>query len=326
MATGSERWLEAATALERRAELSSTREERAHLRLRAARLCVEHLGDLARALRDVETVLDEGADHPDALEFLEAMSRDNPELAADIDALLERAYEARDDATKLSDVLSRRIERADTVGERRDLRLRLADLAINRTRDMAMAYAVLEAAFADEPDDVYLRERLQAAADAAGQHERLVEAFGRVLQSPATDATDGAIIASIAAELCEERLSDPERAVGFHQRVLSLEPLNDRSFSALKEAYTGTESWDQLHLLYLRRISETVDVEAKQTLLLQLCFVAEELIEDVELAIEAYRDVLELEPYHEAACRALEKLYARKGRWRESGGALQAAT
>ncbi|MCA9614895.1 MAG: tetratricopeptide repeat protein, partial [Myxococcales bacterium] len=50
---------------------------------------------------------------------------------------------------------------------------------------------------------------------------------------------------------------------------------------------------------------------------LQVCFLFEEILEDVPLAIRAYQEVVELDPDHVASRRALDRLYRRAGRFRD---------
>ena len=77
------------------------------------------------------------------------------------------------------------------------------------------------------------------------------------------------------------------------------------SFLALKELYTSSERWDELQALYRKRIADTVDADDKLDLLLQLCFLFEEILDNPEQAIDAYQQVLALSPDHAAApCRS----------------------
>ncbi|MGB0679857.1 MAG: tetratricopeptide repeat protein, partial [Polyangiales bacterium] len=93
--------------------------------------------------------------------------------------------------------------------------------------------------------------------------------------------------------------------------------MHQGAFIALKELYTAQERWDDLQALYRNRIAQTSDPKAKEELLLQVCFLFEEILEDPQAAILAYQDVLELHPSHRSARRALERLYRRVGRWRD---------
>ncbi|MBC7171923.1 MAG: hypothetical protein H5U40_05840, partial [Polyangiaceae bacterium] len=101
------------------------------------------------------------------------------------------------------------------------------------------------------------------------------------------------------------------------------DPLSDRAFNSLQELYTNTERWDDLQALYRNRIAETLDADAKLELLLRVCFLFEELLDDPGLAIKSYQDVLELAPEHTGSRRALERLYRRAERWRDLAALLQ---
>ena len=52
------------------------------------------------------------------------------------------------------------------------------------------------------------------------------------------------------------------------------------------------------------QIAETVDANAKLDLLMQVCFLFEEILDDTEKAIRAYQDVLELSPEYADLARS----------------------
>ena len=314
LATEGERWGELADILRQRidrAEGAAGQE----LSLRLADLLRTKLDDPRGALDAYARVLDEDPGQPQAIAGLEAIAalEDHRSQAA---LHLERAYEASGAHEKLAAILGTRLEASEDEDERRQLRLRLAELA-GALGDAEGAYEALEAAFLDRPGDVELWDRVAAAAEAAGKHESLATAFATAIEAGDLSDHDAAALATRVAEIYDVVLGRPSDAEPFHKRVLHHDPLHAGSFLALKELYTEQERWDDLQALYRNRIAETVDAEQKLELLLQVCFLFEEILENSELAIRSYQEVLELAPEHGASRRALDRLYRRTERWRD---------
>ena len=126
-----------------------------------------------------------------------------------------------------------------------------------------------------------------------------------------------AALSERTARVYDAVLGQPERAEPFHLRVLAHDPLAEGAYEALRELYTNAERWEELKKLYRERMLNTVDQQQKLDLLLQVCFLHEEILDDVELAITSYQEVLELDPTHSTSRRALERLYTRAERYRE---------
>jgi len=278
------------------------------------------LADPAGAVAAFAAVLTDVPGHGQAVVALEqilAAHGEDGAVRTDALRLLETAYEGTAKYDKLARLLEGRLARTQDEVERRALRLRLAELSGSKLGDAAGAYGALEAAFLDNPTDPDLWDRLARAAEAAKQHESLAAAYTMALETGQLSESDAADLARRVAGLYDDVLGRPDAAEAFHKRVLLNDQLDERAFLALKELYTNRERWDDLQVLYRNRISQTVDAVAKYDLLMQVCFLFEELLDDPVLAIRAYQDVLELEPDDETARAALERLFRRTSRWRD---------
>ncbi|MEM9074779.1 MAG: hypothetical protein AAGE52_40155, partial [Myxococcota bacterium] len=315
LATDAERWAELGDVLRRRADLAEG-SDRLRITLRLGTLLRERLDDPAGAMAMYAEALQEDPANGEAVTGLEAIAEiDEHRVAAS--GYLEQAYEAGSQHQKLADTLRARLGATEDSGQRRDLQLRLAELASSALGDPEGAYAALESAFLDEPSDAELWDRLAGAAEAAGKHESLATAFATAIEAGDLSSDHASDLSARVADIYDVILGRPADAEAFHKRVLQHDPLHPRSFLALKELYTELERWDELQVLYRNRIAETVDGEQKLELLLQVCFLFEEILENSELAIRSYQEVLELAPEHAGSRRALDRLYRRTERWRD---------
>lgn len=316
LAVAGERHEELAGVLRQRRDIGEADID--ELTLRLARLLGEHLGDASGALDEYTAVLDGQPADSRAVGGIEALVASSEDDALKLRAgeLLEGAYEATGRWGDLKAVLEHRLAKGE-ASQRRELQLRLAELAATSLGDADGAYQALEAAFLDNPEDLELWDRLGQAAEAAGKHEALAVAFGTAIEVGELNDADAAQLAARAADIYDMVLGRPEEAEALHRRVLANDSLDARAFEALKELFTNQERWEDLQVLYRNRIAETYDADAKLELLLQVCFLFEEILDNPELAIRSYQEVLELEPEHDPSRRALERLYRSTERWRD---------
>ncbi|MFN7701830.1 MAG: hypothetical protein ACK5U8_28315, partial [Deltaproteobacteria bacterium] len=310
------RWDEVVTVLERRRALASDA-DRVELTLRLGEVHLDRKPDPALARGFFAEVLSVRPSDARAILGLERVMESDPASAAEVGRLLEPAYEATGALGKLRATLEARLSTTSDASERRALRLRVAELSLGPLEDAQHAYRTLESAFLDAPGDREVGERYAAAAEASGQHEAYAVALATVIEAGELTDADVLVLAERAAQVYRDVLGRPAEAEPFDRKVLAIEPTHERSFGALKELYTDAERWQDLQALYRQRIAQTVDVQSKLDLLLQLCFLFEEIIDEPRSAIRVYRDVLELEPRHLASRRALDRLYTRTEQWRD---------
>jgi tetratricopeptide (TPR) repeat protein len=310
------RWDEVVSVVERRRGLASDA-ERGELTLRLGEIHLDRKPDLALARGFLAEALAARPSDARAIAGLERVKEMDPTSAGDVGRLLEPAYEATGSFDKLRAVLEARLSSTSDADEKRALRLRVAELSVGPLGDAQHAYRTLESAFLDTPSDREIGERFAAAAEASGQHEPYAVALATVIEAGELADADVLVLADRAAQVYRNVLGRPAEAEPFDRRVLAIEPTHDAAFNALKELYTDAERWQDLQALYRQRIAQTVDVQSKLDLLLQLCFVFEELIDEPRNAIRVYRDVLELEPRHLTSRRALDRLYTRTEQWRD---------
>lgn len=310
------RWDEVVTVLERRRALASDA-DRVELTLRLGEVHLDRKPDPALARGFFAEVLSVRPSDARAILGLERVMESDPASAAEVGRLLEPAYEATGALGKLRATLEARLSTTSDASERRALRLRVAELSLGPLEDAQHAYRTLESAFLDAPGDREVGERYAAGAEASGQHEAYAVALATVIEAGELTDEDVLVLAERAAQVYRDVLGRPAEAEPFDRKVLAIEPTHERSFGALKELYTDAERWQDLQALYRQRIAQTVDVQSKLDLLLQLCFLFEEIIDEPRSAIRVYRDVLELEPRHLASRRALDRLYTRTEQWRD---------
>ncbi len=312
-----QQWERLEGALERKLQVTTADEIRLAVILQLADLRRLHLGNPEAAIDGYRQALSIEPRNEVATAGLEALLVQEPPLAERVINALEGAYVKRGEFTKLASILRERLEASEDDAERQSLRLRLAELSASELGDTSGAYDAIESAFLDNPSDLDLLDRFGGVAEAADRHEEFVEAVKLALASTKQTPEVELTLCRRAAEVFDVVLGRPEEAAGFHRRVLEIDPEDGVAFVALKQLYTKAEHWNDLRGLYQQRIQATDDAGSKLDLLLQVCFLFEEILDEPLMAVEAYEQAIELDPGHTPSRRALQRLYVRLERWAE---------
>ncbi|MCC7537243.1 MAG: hypothetical protein IT379_13555, partial [Deltaproteobacteria bacterium] len=320
LSTTASRWTELRDVLAKRRELASG-DERIELGFRLGQLYADKLADPKAALDEHAQVLAAKPGHPGAVAALERVLL-HPELGLAAARMLEPELERAGNHAKLARTLEILLDSEESPDAKRSLRMRLADLRLHHLGDASGAFDVLASALRDAPGDEELWAQLGAAAGGAGTYAELAAAYTAALDSGSLSPDATTMLCARIAEIHEDHLASPKDAEPFHKRAIAIDPLAERPFLSLKRLYTDSERWEELQALYRNRIAQTVDAEAKLGLLMQVCFLFEEILDDPEAAIRAYQDVLEMAPDHEVSRRALERLFLRTERWRDLAALL----
>ena len=290
-------------------------EARAELEAELAELYLERLNRSEDALQSSIAALGSPERAPRAVAVLESLVR--------IDAVRERAaavlaerYAQSGDVRKEVQALEVMLTDAKDPAHRRILIQRLTDAHETKLASYGSALDVLLRAVREFPSDIELWERADALAVRAGRPTDLAEAFREVLRDKLARELE-IDLAERAAHLFEDKLGDPIGATPYLERVLGLEPSNEAAFRRLKDILTAAERWGELEALYDRAAEATTDTTRRVEMLVEVALICEEIIEDAAKATRYYERIAAIDPLHESANRALDRLYVVQGKDRE---------
>ena len=249
-------------------------------------------GDIGRAVDMLTEVADLWQERlnniTQALPFLQRILELDPYHEATRERLKE-VYTQRRDYSSLYDLLERETE--GKVGDELEEHLReLLSLAQERLRDNDRAEQLLEQLLDMRPDDRELLDGLEAILrrkDAPEQLANLLERKARL-----EDLSDDDTIAAYkeAAQICDAKLGDAERAAGFWRQVLLLDEANATAFARLRDIYVEHRRYDDLFELFqerdvLDRYYDTLEAMTSQT-------------DEVEVVRDIYRRMADLAQRH----------------------------
>lgn len=317
----------AAATLQRERDLEQG-ERRVARELDLARLYLGPLKDPREALASAKRALDladaSSDAHAQAIALVEELMPLS-ETRKDAAVLLETAYEAAGQFEKQGEVLAVLIATAPSKQDRLALHLRLAEVKQN-LGDRLAAFEVLSKAALDNPSELDLWDRLAVLANQTGRTAQFVETIGQALPEVGASGLPAHVemdLAERAATLYDENLGEIDRATPYLERILAHDAGNDRAFLRLKQILTTRERWRDLEALYERVLSATESADRRTDLLAEVAIIAEEITGDAPKAIQYYERILEIEPGHEQAIFALDKLYAAFERWQSLADLLR---
>ena len=239
--------------------------------------------------------------------------------------VLEDAYAATGAWEKQGEVLAVLIATAPSKADRLALHGRLADVKV-KLGDNKGAFDVVARAAQDNPAELALWDRLSVLANKTQRTQQFVEAIAQTIPEKGESGLPPHVeidLAERAATLYDEMLGEIDRATPYLERILARDPSNERAFARLKQILTTRERWGDLDSLYDRVINGTADAGRRADLLNEVAIIAEEITGDTNKAIHYYERILELEPGHDQAIFALDKLYANAERWQNLAQLLE---
>lgn len=269
---------------------------------------------------------------PHDIEAVSILSRllDKPETRPQAAQVLSSEYAETGDAKREAHALRVLLESETDTTTRLALFLKLADVEEQKLRAAGTAFDVVLGALNEFAGELVVWDRASDLSHRSGRPTDLAEAYRTHLVAGRSEETSKKLPDDVEIELCEraaklhdEQLGDPEGAMPYLDRVLAVDPTNQRAFSRLKMILTNAERWGELEALYDKAAQGTPDQTTRIELLNDVAVIAEEIMGDAAKAIRYYERILTLDSLYVPALDALEKLYEREGRWKDLAALLE---
>jgi len=184
------------------------------------------------------------------------------------------------------------------------------DSALDHTE---YAIASAKKALSLDPNHV---EAMSALADfyrKLGQWKELVAILSKHVELEQDTERKVEVLLSLA-ETFEVQLSDAGQATAAYEQALRCDERCLPAIDALERLHRRSQSWDRLAEILGKKSQIVSDVELAVKLRLQVGELWESRLGDNERAVDAYREVLTVDPQNLQALKALEQLYLKAGR------------
>ncbi|MEQ8457523.1 MAG: tetratricopeptide repeat protein [Sandaracinaceae bacterium] len=298
-----ERWAEAITVLEARAEALTAPRERADLHHRIGVLMETKLGRPEEASAHHARALGLTPEHHDAFEDL------------------SRLHAAAGRWREVAELYERAIDRAPHDAEAIAWLFRLGGVLEDHLDEPAGALAAYARILERNPEHLGALHAAARAAQRAGEHARAVALIEKQAALTASESHRAAH-RHRAAVLTADALGDPSAAARSLEALLKEQPAHRESLETLARIYAEAGKWDDLDRVYERLLPVVSTAKEKVRLHLQRGDLQETQLGDDAAAITAYAAALQHDPDCEAAREARLAALERAERWPELAEAM----
>jgi len=298
------RWKDLVSVLSKHAEVESDPARRVEVLLALAETYETHISDAGQATVAYDQAL-QADEH--CLKAIEALER------------LHRRTQAWE---RLADVLARKSQVVSDGELAVKLRLQVGELWESRLGDNERAVQAYREVLTVDPQNLPALKALEQLYEKAGRMDAYLEVLEHQLQVTAPDDDRVALLLRMA-QVCEQLPGKIDDAIDSLQQALTIDPRNLKACQDLERLYRGERKWDALVDTFRKHIQVENDVAAKATIYLDMGRVYEEGLRDPDSAIEAFNEILNVDPDHAEALRGLARLYEETEQWERAVDIMQ---
>ena len=316
---GQEDFTDLVDVLGREMDLVQDDEARVNVLYRLGWTLQHRLDEHERAIEYFSQVLSLHPAHGDTVEALEEYVTGESLHREAVARLLEPNYEGAENWASLVHVLEILLDYEHEEHARVDLFKRLMSLHNDKLEQPQEAFEAGAQILAINGSDRQTREELARLAEALDRGEDL----SILLQDALEELGEGdnpSLELSLNWELAlllEERLGRPDEAEPRLRRVVEIDPLHKQAFDTLERILRQSGKWVELRDLLAQKKDLEEEADSRRDILLQICAINDDFLEDPEAAVLAYEEVLDIEPDHKDAFKALRRHYSEAERWEE---------
>lgn len=301
-----EAWSDLIALYEQELSLTQDRDQRVFLLDRVGVLAEEKLGDAGRAAAAYRRILELVPAHLPAIRTL---------------ARLATKQESWPEVLRM---LHAEVAMTTDPAETASLLHRAGVLTEEKLGDVPGALALFERVVAANPAYVPALGSLGRIYHQLGRWEDLLSMYRRELEVTRS-GDQGVALLFRMADILVDRLQDPVRAAQVFEEVLGRDPQNLAALRALAELHAKAGHHEKLVDVLLRESATVQDPKERAASLFRVAEICEERLDRTDRAAEAYQEALRLGYNHDAAIRALVRIYSGEGMWNALSRALHTA-
>ncbi len=222
---------------------------------------------------------------------------------------------------ELVGILLRRAEIATSPVRQRDFKAEAAEIVQRKLGDTPRASDLFEQVIAADP----AHPKATDALESIYAEQKKWPELAKLLEKKAASQRGATRIETLSAiaELYEDRLNDPDRAIGQYQAVIADDSHNIAALKGLERIYSQKGKYDDL-LTNLRTQLETVATPRQRISILErIGGILEEEFVDHKRAAETFEEIVTIEPGHEGANTQLTHLYRKLQRFDDLSTTLE---
>lgn len=268
--------------------------------------------DRKEILNDLGEVLDAHMQQTDqAVTYFQRALDVDPQFLPALENL-ERIYSARGANRELVDVLQRKVGALKDPEQTAETKLRVAQLYETSLSDAVRAAQVYKEVVDIEPAHLLALRGLARVYQSLERWADLVGVLEKQLDVVETERERIEVLMQLAT-MHEEHFLKADLAAQRLEQVLEIDSTNEEAYFKLERNYRRLRQWSDLVTTYDRHISATLDRKTKAELFGAIAQVYADEVEDPERAIDAYKNIVDIDEQNIPALEALAKLYDKTG-------------
>jgi len=314
-----ERWEDLLGVIRRTVELEDDIEAKVALKLRAAGILEERVGDVHRMAVTLAEVLDLDPGCDDAVCFLERNLAG--EATPEILPLLDTFYRNRENWTRVIELLERRLSTEEDQ-ERKATQIEIAEIYEYRLEDQEAAFMHHRRALGLDPADRAVLAQLQRLAIPLSVRRELFDILVAEYEG-IRDETDREWMARSVARWARSELDDGGEAVRWFRLLLEMSPGDVEALDILASIFRETDAWFDLTEVLRQRADGETDSETRKELLIELGGIHQDFLNRPEDAVTVFTEVLDISPGETLALANLDALLSGLERWEQLAEVLE---
>ncbi len=294
-----EAWTDLTAVYQRELDNAVGDVQEAEIRAKMARIASERLGQVEEAIEGWKRVLDLRGEDPEALWALADLYQRQSKWA-ELTDVLERHFDIADSDEERVNILTRRARLFSEQLGRDDEALETWQRVLDIDFSNIAALRATAQIWRTRQDPQELVSALHATIDRAaalleadelkGIYRELGKTYGQVLEQP-YDAADA------------------------WRHLLEVDPFDFEAMDELEKLYRAEERWVDVIGVKMQRAEALQEPAEKIRELLEVTEIWKKDVNDYDQATAAFEKVLEIEPAHDDAFEALERLHSAAARW-----------
>ncbi len=267
--------------------------------------------DRAAILTDMGEVLEGHVDPAQGLASYRRALEADPYYVPALDAL-ERIYEQQEMTSDLVEILDAKAKALEDEAPDRsaEVKLRMGGLLESVLGQAERAIDVYRAVLQVQPGNLLAIKGLERVYGVTEKWPELLEVLEMHLDVVQTERERAEVLMQVA-ELQESQFFKADLAAQRVEQVVEIDPTNEQAYEMLARCYHRLRQWLDLIGALERHISATDNRDKKIELFTQIAETYADQVEDQERALDAYLNIVDIEPNHVPALEALAKLYER---------------
>ncbi|MBN2342252.1 MAG: tetratricopeptide repeat protein [Deltaproteobacteria bacterium] len=296
-------------------DLASGTGQRNALRRELAKIQEENIGDLNAAVDLYEEAISEAEGDRGSVSHLERLIL-NEDLRERIADILEPVYRETDEWKKLVVILQTQEGYLDSPGERVEKLREIAMLHETRGQNYLLAFEALSRAFVADPQDRMAYDDMCRLVEGIENYEDFAAGVAEAVDEVYDLDFKKDLLLRLGATY-DLRLDMPRKAIDAFTQVLEIDETDMEALNALEGLYNLVGDWDALVTTLGKKADQAADPESQCDLLRAKGAIQEDLIADLDAAIDTYVAALDANPASLDSILALERLYESKSKWAE---------